>query len=204
MASHSEPDSNPASTSDLLAKRDPEALEQLLIRYRPLLRAVIEDELEPQLQAKVDPSDLVQDACAEVVRSFAKIESTKSKPFVAFLKRVVINKLNDVRKKLYSQKRDISLESVASATPVSSPAICSTATPMTHLLEIELWERTEAAIAQLPPEVRKVIQLRFEQNMTFSEIGSMLGRSEDDVRISLGRWLKRIRQKVNPNWPSSG
>lgn len=203
MPAHSGPDSNPTSTSDLLSRRDPEALEQLLIRYRPLLRAVIEDELEPRLQSKVDPSDLVQDACVEVVRSFAKIESTKSQQFVAFLKRVVINKLNDVRRKLYSQKRDISLEFITPSTPVLSSAKCSTATPMTLLLELELWERTEAAIAQLPPEVRKVIQLRFEQNMTFNEIGNMLGRSEDDVRISLGRWLKRIRQKINPNWPSS-
>lgn len=203
MPSPSDPDSIPTSTSDLLSRRDPEALEQLLLRYRPLLRAVIEDELEPRLQSKVDPSDLVQDACAEVVRSFPKIESTRSQQFIAFLKRVVINKLNDLRRKLYAQKRDVSLESIEQSTPASSSEKYLVSSPMTLLLELELWERTEAAIAQLPLEVRKVIQLRFEQNMTFREIGNLLGRSEDDVRISLGRWLKRVRQTVNPNWPSS-
>ncbi|MFO0943974.1 MAG: sigma-70 family RNA polymerase sigma factor [Pirellulales bacterium] len=196
--------SSKESTSDLLRNKDPQALEELLKRYRPLLRAVIAGEIEPNLMSKLDASDIVQEACAEIAKAFPKIESTKSPQFIAFMRQVVINKLNDVRRKfLHSQKRDVKLERKCTSGEFATPSDRGSLTPLEIVLEYELWERIESAVQKLPAEVQKVIHFRFVGDMSFVEIGKLLGRTEDDVRISMGRWLKRIRAEVISSSSSS-
>src|SRR5262249_25597196 len=63
------PDS--AETCGLLARVDQgdrQALDQLLTRYRPGLRAFVEARLAQDLRARLDPSDVVQKAQLEVAR----------------------------------------------------------------------------------------------------------------------------------------
>jgi DNA-directed RNA polymerase specialized sigma24 family protein len=47
---------------------DPAALEQLLARERPFMRRVVEVRLDGRLRARLDPSDVVQEAQLEVAR----------------------------------------------------------------------------------------------------------------------------------------
>jgi RNA polymerase sigma-70 factor (ECF subfamily) len=63
------------SDTDLLLARartgDAAALNEIFTRHRPRLRRMVELRLDPRLQARVDPSDVLQDAYLEVAGRLA-------------------------------------------------------------------------------------------------------------------------------------
>ncbi len=94
--------------SELLNQRDAAALENLIEWYRPLLRALADRDFDSLLRSKMDVSDIVQDTCRDVARNFSKIDATNRFQFVGYLKTVLKNKIEDVRRKfLRSQKRNV-------------------------------------------------------------------------------------------------
>jgi RNA polymerase sigma-70 factor, ECF subfamily len=190
------------STSELLKRRDQESIEELLRRYRPLLRAIVVGEIEPALRSKVDASDLVQEACMEVARSMDQIESTQSPQFFSFLRQVVIHKLYDVRRRfLLSHKRNARRETRVTQHRLDNLEKVHQDNPnvLEQLINEELLNRTRVALATLPLEVKKVIHMRFVHGMTYQEIGEKINRSEDDVRMFIKRWLMRIKAEIRPN-----
>jgi DNA-directed RNA polymerase specialized sigma24 family protein len=67
-----------------------------------------------------------------------------------------------------------------------------------QLINEELLNRTRVAMATLPLEVKKMLDMRFVRGMTYLEIGQKLNRSEDDVRMFIKRWLMRIKDEIRP------
>lgn len=55
----------------------------------------------------------------------------------------------------------------------------------------ELWQRLDC---ELGPRVTRVIRLRFEQNLSFAEIGARIRVSEDEARNTLHNALKKVRR----------
>jgi RNA polymerase sigma-70 factor, ECF subfamily len=205
------PESNPPqpkrpSTSDLLQRLDPQAVDELLRRYRPLLRAIVAGEIDSGLQAKVDPSDLVQEACMEVARSIDNIQSTKSPQFLAYLRQVVMNKLHDARRRfLLSQKRNANREQKANPQRVDQLARSeyNGKKILDELINQELLEAARLALTKLPLEIKKVLYMRFLREMTYLEIGQRVQRSEDDVRMLVKRCLLRVRKEIRRSLSSS-
>lgn len=189
------------STSELLRRKDAKAIDKLLERYRPLLRAIIANEIDPALRAKVDPSDLVQDTCLEVVRVYPKVEFVRSKQFLTYLQQVLINKLHDIRRKyLLSKKRNVRLERTFLPDQAVDPTEAGMAA-IDQMINEELCERTRQVLTELPLEIQKVLHMRFRKNMTYKQIGERIGRSEDDVRMLIKRCLNRLQQQLRS--PSS-
>ena len=60
-----------------------EALGRLLELCRPYLTLVADQHLSPNLRAKVNPSDLVQDTCLEAHRDFARFTGTTEDDLLA-------------------------------------------------------------------------------------------------------------------------
>ncbi len=196
----------PESTSELLQRRDSQAVDELLRRYRPLLRAIVAGEIDPGLRAKVDPSDLVQEASMEIAKSIDKIQSTQSPQFLAYLRQVVINKLHDARRRfMLSHKRNVQRERKANLERVDQLVRWESTTNgvLDELINQELLEATRLALSKLPLEIKKVLHMRFLREMTYLEIGQKVGRSEDDIRMLVKRWLLRVRKEVRATLSSS-
>ncbi len=190
------------STSELLQRRDQQSIEELLRRYRPLLRAIVAGEIDTVLRSKVDPSDLVQEACLEVAKSIDKIQTTRSTQFHAYLRQVVMNKLHDIRRRfLGSQKRNAKREMKATPQRVDNLIMSPPDLPdaLDEMINQELLDRTRLALSKLPLEIKKVLHMRFVRGMTYVEIGQKLNRTEDDVRMLIKRWLSRVQQEVLPS-----
>lgn len=196
-----QPSARRESTSELLQRRDQESIEELMRRYRPLLRAIVAGEIGPTLRSKVDESDLVQEACMEVAKSMDQIQSTRSSQFLAYLRQVIVNKLYDVRRRfLLSKKRNAHLESKGSQHRLDQLGKLQQDSPeaLEQLIDEELFDRTRAALSTLPLEIKKVLHMRFARGMTYIEIGKRVHRSEDDVRMLIRRWLTRLKSEVRP------
>jgi RNA polymerase sigma-70 factor (ECF subfamily) len=76
------PDS--AQTQRLLQRAqtgDRQAFEELFARHRPYLRQLVELRLDPRLRARVDPSDVVQEAYLEAFRRVSTYLQERLMPF---------------------------------------------------------------------------------------------------------------------------
>ena len=97
-----------ADISELLSRRDAAALEDLITWYRPLLKGIADRNLDPLLRSKIDASDVVQDTCSDLARSFSALKATNRLQFVAYVTSVLKHRLQDLRRRfLLSQKRNV-------------------------------------------------------------------------------------------------
>ena len=191
-----------ADISELLSRRDPSALEDLISWYRPLLKGMANRDLDRLLRSKIDASDIVQETCRDVARVFPSLRTTNRSQFVAYLSTVLKHKIEDVRRRfLICKKRSIYRERPIETIGrnVENRMVDGDDCPIENLLNQEVCERLDFAMGRLPPELQRVLRWRFRKGMTYKQIGGKLDRSDDDVRMLVNRCLARLRSDVFPN-----
>lgn len=109
-----------------------------------------------------------------------------------------MTKIQDLKRRfLKAQKRDVHRE--LTAEDISSDEFRQIAdndgSPLDLLIDEEHFRRVMQAIEGLPPEIQKVLAWRFEQDMTYEEIGRNLGRTKDDVRMLMQRCIARLKKR---------
>ena len=169
-------------------------------RHRPLLKSILDREFDPDLGRKIDPSDVIQETFQAVHSNLDKVASKSPRQLKEYLRRVLLSKLQDFRRRFLStQKRDMSRE--VTRDELSSGELQmihdGKGTPLELMIDEEHLSRAIQAIEALPEEVRNVLKWRFEKEMTLEEIGERIGRSKDDVRMLIQRCISRIRRDID-------
>jgi RNA polymerase sigma-70 factor (ECF subfamily) len=77
---------------------DQRALSRLLERHRPYLRQMVELRLDPRLRARVDPSDVVQEAQLEATRRLQDDPQPPPIPFRLWLRHLASDRLLMLRR----------------------------------------------------------------------------------------------------------
>ena len=188
--------------SELLLQRDSAALESLIAWYRPILRAMASRDLDQALGAKVDASDIVQEAFEDVARNFHRLDVDNRFQFLSYLKAVLRNKIQDMRRRfILSQKRNIHREHTFSTLGPSAQLEMSNVaiSQMDETIQQEFFDRLQTVMERMPSELQQVLRWRFQNEMTYKQIGDKLERSEDDVRMLIKRCLARMKPEVFPN-----
>lgn len=191
-----------ADVSELLLRRDAAAIEDLMTWYRPILKGMANRDLDRLLRSKFDASDIVQETCCDVARSFPSLKATTRLQFVAYISTVLKHKIDDIRRRfLLAKKRSIYREqpmatigsdNVTQMVDVDTP-------PIEKLVNEEVCERLHFALIRLPRELQRLLRWRFRKGMTYKQIGEKLERTDDDVRSLVNRCLARLRSDVFPN-----
>jgi RNA polymerase sigma-70 factor (ECF subfamily) len=65
-------------------------------------------------------------------------------------------------------------------------------------------EAVRTGLAQLTPEDRQVIVLRYDEELEFGEIAEILGLEEGSVRSRLSRAMQRLRQRLEEDPTHAG
>ncbi len=89
-------------TNDLLERTswgDDDARDSLLERHRARLRTMIAVRLDRRLQARLDPSDVVQDVLQEATRNLDGYLKERPLPFHAWLREIAWKRIVDLRRK---------------------------------------------------------------------------------------------------------
>jgi RNA polymerase sigma-70 factor (ECF subfamily) len=180
---------------------DDAALGRLLELFREHLQALADAELRPGVQAKVGPSDIVQDTFLEAFKLFTRFQGEKGEEIRAWLGTILRYKLQECYN-LYqgTQKRQVeretSIDQSGTLGPLRDALPGSTSTPSGKVLRKEEVESVAAALDRLPESYRQVIVWRNWEDLPFSEIGRRLGRSEDAARMLFGRALERLAEEI--------
>ncbi len=193
---------NDSPTSDLthwLRNQDFSAIREQLHRYRPFLRRIVSEFDSPKLRRKVDQSDIVQDVLHDAVRGLPSVKAQSSREFLSWLRTLLENRMRGVTRHFVgtakrSVNREVYDENSAAA---QSPWVSNTATPDEELIELEQLQYVMRAIQRMPEELQALLRWRFEDSLSYSEIGERVQRSPDAVRMLINRCLRRIESECS-------
>ena len=171
---------------------DPGALEELLVRHLPGLRAFVRLRAGPQVRAREAESDLVQSTCREVLSRRAEFRYGGEAGFRHWLYTTALRKILDKHEHHTALKRDARREQPAEDEATFLDAYRRFASPSGALVTREELQGIEAAFARLPEDYREVILLSRVVGLSRPEVASQMGRSEGSVRNLLHRALLQL------------
>lgn len=177
------------------------ALADLCEEHRARLRTLVEMRIDRRIRARVDASDVVQEAFAEAARRFPEYErERKLKPYV-WLRFLTLQQLVTAsRRHLGVQARSAKLEQrleEREAVGVDSSAMAyrlvgGESTPSVKVSRAEQVAQLTDALDQLEPLDREVLALRHFEQLSHAEIGELLGLGLEAVSSRYRRALKKI------------
>jgi RNA polymerase sigma-70 factor, ECF subfamily len=195
--------------TELLLRRaaagDRLARDQLLNRYRQRLRHVVAYRLDRRLAARVDPSDVVQEALAEAAHRLEEFLRERPLPFYPWLRSLALERLIDLhRQHIHAQKRSVTREvgqalplNDESATALAHKLLAAGGSPVGELLRGELRDRVRAALDRLPARDREVLVLRHLDQLSVREMAAVLGITPGAVKTRHVRALQRFRDLLD-------
>ena len=189
-------DLDSAQLLEQVACGDRAARTVLLERHRLRLRQMIALRLDRRLWARVDPSDVVQEALAEADEKLLDYASRRPLPFYPWLRCLAWERLVQLhRRHVRAGKRSVTREQPAATAPDPDhdPRRPADAGPVGALLRAELRGRVRAALDQLSADDRAVLVLRHFEQRPVREAAARLGVSEGALKVRHLRALRRFR-----------
>jgi RNA polymerase sigma-70 factor (ECF subfamily) len=187
---------------DQAARGDQRALSNLLGRHRERLRRMVALRLDRRLQGRVDPSDIIQEACLDAARRLPEYHQNPTMPFFLWLRMLAGQRLVDEhRKHLGAAARDAGREIslYRGALPETSSAALAAhllgrlTTPSQAAMRAERKIRLQEALNSLDPVDREVLVLRHFEELSNGEAAAVLGLDKSAASKRYARALIRIK-----------
>ncbi len=188
------------------AEGRPEALDALLERHLPGLRAFVRRRAGARVRARDRDSDIVQSVCRELVEGLDGFRYEGEAAFRNWLYTTAKRKLADRDAHWRAQKRDVGREvSAEDDGGFDGPtrerlmiecyhAFCR---PSQQAIAAEQLGRIELALRSLTEEQRELILMSRVFGMTRIEIAERTGRSEAAIRNALPRALAALAERID-------
>jgi RNA polymerase sigma-70 factor (ECF subfamily) len=160
---------------------------------------------DPRLAARVDPSDVVQEALAEAAAKLDRYLRERPLPFYPWLRQLAQNRLIDLhRRHVRARRRSVTREEGALDLPdpsaLADRLFAHQSSPSAGLHRRERRDRVRAALAALPDQDREVLVLRVLEELPAKEIAAVLGIGEAAVRSRQVRALGRLKALLGPDF----
>jgi RNA polymerase sigma-70 factor (ECF subfamily) len=185
---------------DQVRAGDGDALGQLLERYRPDLQAFIDFRLDPRLRARLDPSDIVQEAQLDVVRRIGDYLERRPMPFHLWVRKAAYQRLLNARRDHGRRaKRSVGRElplPERSSLLVARPLVHGGRSPSQQAEAREFAERVGRAVAGLSEADREVLLMRHAEELPYEEIACLLELEPAAARKRYGRALIRLQKAL--------
>lgn len=196
----------PESEIEQLVERvshgDRDALQPLLSAHRDRLRQMVALRMDARLAARVDPSDIVQEALAEACRRIAEFARRRPLPFYPWLRKLAFDRLADAhRRHLLAQRRSVDRECHDewplpgdSAEMLVERLAGGADAPADRILRDERRNQVRLALMRLRPRDRDVLILRYLEQLSVDEAAAALEVSKATFMKRHVRALTRLRR----------
>lgn len=179
---------------------DRQAIAELLALYRNYLLLLARIHIDVNLQAKADPSDLVQETCLLAARDLPQFRGETEAEFVAWLRQILTNAgAAMVRKYRGTQTRDLRRERQVdhqwerSSLALGRMAAAPSASPSRIASRREAAVILADALTRLPQEYREVLVLNHLEGFPLVEVAARMGRTLGSARGLRTRALLKLR-----------
>ncbi len=165
-----------------------------IVPLRAYLKAVARRRLGGSLQAQVDESDIVQEALQLAAQHYHELRGQTAEEKRGWLIAIVRHQAENARRFHGQQKRDVSRQRrlAAGSGPGCQPAD-GQLTPCRATMSREEAARIAAALERLPPDFRRIIELKFWDGLAHDAVAAEVGLTRDQVRSRLAEGLRRLR-----------
>jgi RNA polymerase sigma-70 factor (ECF subfamily) len=170
---------------------------EFLVERAPYLKHLIADAIAPRHRAALDPDDIFQEVCITALQIIPESCLWAENSLHSQLRTIVRWKILDAirsRRRLKHPSRLHGLpESVrASATSADEPAV-PWKTPSREVFSAERAHTIRNLISKLPAEYSHVLQLRYFDGLSLTEIAQRIGKSGSAVNSLLHRARQELR-----------
>jgi RNA polymerase sigma-70 factor (ECF subfamily) len=179
--------------------QDP-APQELLERSRAYLCLLARFRLSPRLQAKLDPSDVVQQTLLKAHENMDQFRGHSPAEFMAWLRQILANTLAETARKFGAEARDLARERPLQADLEESSArlqawlAADQSSPSQRAIQAEQLLLLAQALNELPTEQRRAVELHHFQGHPVAEVARLMGRGQEAIVGLLYRGLKKLRQ----------
>jgi RNA polymerase sigma-70 factor, ECF subfamily len=155
--------------------------------------------------ARVDPSDVVQEALVEAARRLDDYLRERPLPYYPWLRRLALVRLDKLHRRHTAGKRAVNREEPPplpeeSALELADRVLASGTGPDDAAARRELRQAVRAALDRMAAVDREVLVLRFLERLSTAEAGAVLGVSAAAVKVRLFRALERLRGRLGGEW----
>lgn len=194
---------------DLLARAaagDEPAARELYSRYAARLKRMVRLRLSRRLQGRVGDSDVLQEAYLDVARRLPEYARDPRLPFFLWVRHLTGLKLVEIhRRHLGTQARDAEREislhrgalPEADSVSLAAQLLGQLTTPSQAAVRAELRLLVQEALAAMDPVDREVLALKHFEQLSTSEIATVLGLSKAGAGSRYLRAIKRLREIVS-------
>lgn len=205
-----EPAPDSAETHRLLeeaGRGDQRALDNLFARHRSELRRFIANRMDRRMRARVDASDIVQEAQLEATRRLNDYLKRQPMPFATWLRKTAYERLLMHRRRhVVAAQRAVGREvplpdrsSLQLAQRLFNPKSSSS-----HKAnQRQLARQVRELLAQLPEMDREILVMRNVEELAYNDVACILGIDAATARKRHGRALLRLHRLLADNGPGS-
>jgi RNA polymerase sigma-70 factor (ECF subfamily) len=179
---------------------DRAALDALLERHRPGLLAFVELRLDPQVRARLDPSDVVQEAQLVLAQRIDDFLTRRPMPFHLWARKTAYERLLNAQRDQRRARRSVAREEALpdrSSLLLARPLLSGGQTPGQEAEARERAERVVAAVAELAEADRAVLLMRHAEALSHDEIAVLLDVTPAAARKRYGRALIRLQKALS-------
>lgn len=199
--------SDSGSVDELLrqaASGDTAAVERLLAGHRDRLKNMVRVRLDRRMVARIDPSDVVQEALAEASQRLPQYLAERPIAFYPWLRQLAWKRLEKLHERhLNTQRRAVGREERLtghvpdeSVLVLADRLVAGSSSPSERLVREEVKRRVHAALASLSDTDREVLVLRYLEQLSAAEARAILGISEEAFSKRHLRAIQRLRRAL--------
>jgi RNA polymerase sigma-70 factor, ECF subfamily len=197
----------PLDTEELLrrvGRGDPTAAGDLFRRHRKRLRRMVGVRIDHRLAARVDPSDVVQEALAEAAQRLPEYLRDRPLPFFPWLRQLAWDRLSALyRTHVRTARRSVNREEPPalpdeSVLELVDRLLVKSNGPSAGLRRQERRALVRRALEQLPERDREVLVLRQLEELSVAEVAAVLGIGVKAVYARQLKALERLREALSP------
>ncbi len=168
--------------------------------YRDYLLLLVRLQMGSRLRAKVDASDVVQQAILHAHERRAQFRGATEGEWQAWLRVILANALATMVRRYDAQarnprrERSLEAELERSSSGLEGLLAADLTSPSERAVRGEELLRLADALAQLPDDQRRVVELHYLKGLTVADVADQIGRTRPAAVGLLFRGLKRLRE----------
>ncbi len=168
--------------------------------YRDYLLLLVRLQMGTRLKAKLDASDVVQQAILHAHERQAQFRGTTEEEWLAWLRVILANTLGTVTRRFSTQARDpgrersLEVELEHSSSRMENLLAADQTSPSERAVRGEELLRLAHAIARLPDDQRRVVEMHYLKGLAVADVAESIGRTRPAAVGLLFRGLKRLRE----------
>jgi RNA polymerase sigma factor (sigma-70 family) len=182
------------SLIDAACAGDRAAMDALVVRFGPLVRNALRGKIAEDLRKRLDTDDLFQSTMTAALADLPGFQYRDEPSFRAWLVLVAERQAAMAGRRNRRKMRALAREEAPEA-GAEAPALRTTPSALASRRESSV--QLSDAVAALPPEDRRVVELHSYQGLSFAETARIAGLADEDAaRWVFRRALKRLGETM--------